>query len=225
MKYDYRLAASKSSVNKKHRRTVKILSLLLLMIICGVLVFIWYVTRPDDSYKPQGDLRADNFNPFKTFKTPDFTFQTDKSWDYVKDDSGPGKFVYRSSKGNIVMRDMTVYVDSLPKNLLLTYVLPVEANGNSLLPGNVSDHCKTYIKGLKPGENNPVEATVESVRIRCQVDGTSATVGTGQKNGSYQIDLAGKSGENKKYFLLYHDLQYTPNLDTFTNIVRSFHAE
>lgn len=224
MAYNHRLPYKKDPGRKKHRRSIAVLSFMLFIVISGIIFFVWYISQAGSQDQPQSDARSNNFNPLKTFESQYFTFQTDKTWKYIKDESAPGKFVYRSSKDNIVMRDMTVYVNTLPSNLLLTYVLPVTSSGESFVPGNTSDHCKTYIKDLRPGHNNPVEVTVESVRIRCQVDGTSATVGTGMMDGSYQTMLAGKSAK-RKYFLLYHDLQYSPDFDTFKNIVRSFQAK
>jgi hypothetical protein len=226
MSYNYRLPLSKDPAKKKHKKAIAFLSLMLVVIICAVAVFAWYISQAGNTDQPQSDIRSDNFNPLKTFETPDFTFQTDKSWSYIKDESSANKFVYRSSKKNVVMRDMTVYVNSLPPNLLLTYVLPVEPAGDKFAPGDISNHCKSYLKNkIKLGDNNPVEATIESVRIKCQVDGTSATVGTGLVNGSYQTELTGKSGKKNRYYLLYHDLQYSPDLDTFTAIVRSFRSK
>lgn len=226
MPYNYRFAPSKDPAKRKHRLMISFLVFLLLVVACGIIIFIWYVTRAGSDDQPQSDIRSNSFNPLKTFDTPYFSFETDKSWSFISKESSNDTFVYRSSRNNVVMRDMTVFVNTLPPNLLLTYVLPVEADGNRFIPGNVSDHCKEYLKDrIKPGDNNPIDADVASVRIKCQVDGTSATVGTGLKNGSYQVSLSGKGGRTNKYYLLYHDLQYTPNLDTFTTIVRSFQAK
>lgn len=226
MSDDYRPNFSKNSVKKKHRRVIVFLSLILVMAIAAIIIFIWMASRPDNSYQPEGDLKSDSFYPLKTFETPYFSFEADKTWDFIKGESSNNSFVYRSSKNGIVMRDMTVYVDSLPSNPLLTYVLPVEPVGDRFSVGEVSDHCKDYLRGkIKQGDNNPVDAVITGVRIKCQVDGTSATVGTGLKNGSYQTTLSGKKNGAKQYYLLYHDLQYTPDLDTFMAIARTFQAK
>lgn len=226
MSDDYRPNFSKNSVKKKHKRIIAALVLLLFLAVLAIAIFIWIVSRQGNEYQPQSDLKSDSFYPLKTFDTTYFSFEADKTWQFIKDESSANSFVYRSSKNGIVMRDMTVYMDSLPSNLLLTYVLPVESAGDRFSVGEVSGHCKDYLKGkIKPGDNNPVDAVITGVKIKCQVDGTSATVGTGLKNGSYQTTLAGKKNGAKRYYLLYHDLQYTPDLDTFAAIVRTFQTK
>lgn len=226
MPYKYRLTTSKYTILRRHRRLIWLLSFLLVLFMSSCLLFIWYISQADNSGQPQTDIRSKSFNPLKTFETPYFTFKTDKSWSFMNKESTQNVFVYRSSQKNIVRRDLTVYVNSLPDNLLLTRVLPVEAEDDHLVIGEISSHCRDYLRGrIQPANNSPIEGSVESVRIKCQIDGTSNTVGTGKKNGSYQISLTGKSGQSNKYYLLYHDLQFTPQLGDFANIARSFHVK
>jgi hypothetical protein len=226
MSYKYRSDRPKHAVLKKYRRDVFLLALVFLLTIGSLSFFIYYVSKQNNLYQPQTDVISKSFNPLKTFETPYFSFEADKSWDFVKKESTDNTFVYRSSKKNIVMRDMMVYVNVLPRNLLLTHVLPVEEAGNRFNPGDISEHCRDYLKDrIQPGNNNPIEAVVGSVRIRCQIDGTSYTAGTGKKNGSYIASLVGGNGQSNGYYLLYHDLEFTPRPSIFTNIVHSFRAK
>lgn len=224
MPYSYRTNLSKYRILRKHKRAILVLSVLLLIVLVIYGIFIWYIHQGDRNYQPQTDLKSKNFNPLETFKTAYFTFDTDKSWKFIPSESTNNKFVYRSFEKNITLRDLTVYIDSLPPNPLLTYVLPVEENNDRFLIGNISDHCKNYLK-TKPGDNNPVEDIIDSVKINCQVDGTSYTAGTGVKGGSYQATLTRKDGQPKKYFLLYHDLEFDPEPSQFVNITQSFRTQ
>ncbi|HEX5796824.1 MAG TPA: hypothetical protein VFX86_00355, partial [Candidatus Saccharimonadales bacterium] len=190
MPYKYRFTLPKHVALRKYRHLLLLLSALLFLILGCYLVFIWYISQENRIDKPQTDFKASSFNPLKTFDTPYFTLDTDKSWKFMEKESTDNKFVYRSFGKNIVKSDLIVYVDSLPKDLLLTRVLPVEPDDDRFIVGEVSGHCKTYLSDrIAPGNNNPIEGIVESVRIKCQVDGTSNTVGTGLKNGSYQTIL------------------------------------
>ena len=117
-------------------------------------------------------------------------------------------------------------MNSLPQDPLVTHVLPVKANTDRFDVGEVSEHCSNYLRGLiRPGDNNPIEGVVKSVRIKCQVDGTSNTVGTGLVNGSYQVPLRNSDGSLNKYYLVYRDLEFTPQFAQFVNIAWSFRAK
>ena len=221
MPYKYRFDFPKHIVLRRHKRRVRLLFLLLILFISGILIFIWYITRESKASQPQTDLKSASYDPLQTFETPYFSFEVDRSWSFVQQESSSNVFVYRSSKNNIVSRDFTVYVNTLPRNLLLTHVLPLEPDGNRFVMQGVSEHCKDYIKDkIQPGNNNPIEAIIESVNIKCQIDGTSNTAGSGQVNGSYKTKL----GDND-FYLLYHDLEFSPRFTIFTNIVQSFRAK
>lgn len=226
MPYKYRFYIPKSAAIKRHKRLISFLIFLLLIILVAYGIFIWYVSRGYNEPQPQSGLVSKDFNPLQTFETDYFSFNADKSWSFIEKESSKDVFVYRSSKNNIVSRDLTVYVNTLPQNLLLTRVLPVEQDGAQFIVGDVSSHCRDYLKDrIIPSNNNPIEGVVEAVSIKCQIDGTSTTVGTGKKNAGYQTELTSESGKNNSYFLLYHDLEFTPRLTSFTNIANSFKAK
>lgn len=219
MSYKYRLTLPKHLEVRRRKRVVRLLIFLILILLAGAAIFIWYVSRKPNINQPSSGIKSASFQPLQTFDTPSFTFEADKSWSFVENESTSNIFVYRSSKNNIVSRDLYVYVNTLPKDPLVTRVLPVEPQGNGFSPRDVSQHCKDYLKD-RIYNNSPIEGVVESVSIRCQVDGTSNTVGTGQVNGNYQTRLG-----NNDFYLLYHDLEFTPRFSVFTNIVQSFEAK
>jgi hypothetical protein len=226
MPYNYKFTLPKYVVLRKYKRMIFILSLLLLLVVLSYLLFIWYASNENKTYQPQTDFKSKDFNPFQTFNTRYFSFNTDKSWHFVAKESTNDKFVYRSTSKNIVRSDLMIYVNSLPRDLLITHVLPVRVNTDRFNVGDVSDHCREYLKGtIRPGDNNPVEGIVAGVRVECQVDGTSNTVVIGQVKGSYQVPLRGGDGRTNQYYIVYHDLQFTPQFAQFVNIAWSFRAK
>jgi hypothetical protein len=225
MPYNYKFTLPKYVVLRKYKRMIFVLILLLLFVVLSYLLFIWYASNENKTYHPQTDFKTKDFNPLRNFKTHYFSFETDKSWHFVPEESTDNKFVYRSTSRNIVKSDLAVYVNSLPRDLLVTRILPTKANTDRFKVGDISSHCRDYLHGLiRPGDNNPVNAIVKGVRIKCQVDGTSNTVGTGLINGSYQVPLMGHKNTINKYYLVYHDLQYTPQFARFINIAWSFRS-
>lgn len=226
MPYNYKFTLPKYVVLRKYKRMIFILSLVLLLVVLSYLLFIWYASNENNMDQPQTDFKSKDFNPLRTFDTRYFSFDADKSWHFVAKESTATKFVYRSSSKNIVSSDLVIYVNSLPQDLLVTHVLPVRVNTDRFNVGDVSDHCRNYLQNIiRPGDNNPVEGVVEGVRIKCQVDGTSNTVVIGQVKGSYQVPLTGSDGRTNRYYIVYHDLQFTPQFAQFVNIAWSFRAK
>lgn len=225
MSYRYRFTLPKHIILRKYKSIIAVLALLLFIVIAIYLAFVWYISNENSQYQPQTEIRSASYTPLQKFQTQHFSFEADNSWSFIEKESSANIFVYRSEKNNIVSRDFTVYVNTLPQNLLVTRVLPLEPDGNKFSVSEVSEHCKEYLKDrISPGNNNPIVARIESVQIKCQVDGTSTTVGTGQVNGNYQVELKAGNGSTNKYFIVYNDLEFTPRLNTFINIVRSFRA-
>lgn len=226
MSYKYRSGVPNPGPPKKYKFFLIFLSLAFMLALVMYLIFMWYVSKDQNGIsQPRTEFKTDSYRPLQTFETDYFSFEADKSWSFIEKESTDSLFVYRSSAKDIVRRDLRVYVNSLPNNPLLTRVLPLDEAGDRFEAGQVSEHCKDYLKDrIKPGNNNPIQATIESVDIRCQVDGTSNTVGTGKKGGSYQVTLS-TGGRPNKYYLLYNDLEYEPKFNNFVNIVQSFRAK
>ena len=199
MSYKYRSGIPNPGPPKKYKLFLIFLSLVFLAALAMYLIFLWYVSKDQNSIsQPRTEFKTDSYRPLQTLETDYFSFDADKSWSFIEKESTDNLFVYRSSVKNIVRRDLRVFVNSMPDNPLLTRVLPVDEAGDRFEVGHVSEHCKEYLKDhIKSGNNNPIQATIESVDIKCQIDGTSNTVGTGKKGGSYQTILSADNHSNK----------------------------
>ncbi len=200
----------------------------MIMLIAGiVLAGVWLWNRGGNNSAPQTSTqnKTVNYQPYKTFNSPYFSFQTDQNWEAVPAESNSNTFVYRSIKNKLVERDLTVYVNSLPINSMLTYILPVQLQSDRFLTDDVSDHCRSSVPAsYLASSRNPTTTTIKKVSFKCQVDGTSTTIGTGVEGGSYQADLVRQDGSKARYFLLYHDLSFTPRPQLFKTIVDSFRS-
>lgn len=224
MAYKYSLSLPKSASVKKHKLAIFLLITLLLFVGLACLILVWVIASETKSVEqPKTNVNSVSYQPLQTFQNQYFSFEADKSWAFMPNESSTNVFVYRSSKNNLVIRDLKVYVNTLPSNLMVTRILPVEADGDRLKIGEISEHCRQYLPRA-PTDNNPINVNILSVTFRCQVDGTSNIAGSGQVNGSYQTELKSDSGGGRKYFLLYNDLEFTPNFNNFINIAKSFRA-
>ncbi len=198
---------------------------LLILVVAFASVLLWQRRGENSSPDTSGRTTTTNYQPYKTFTTDYFSFQTDKNWEAVPAESTPTSFVYRAYKNKLVERDLTVYINQLPPRLMLTYVLPVEVSGNRLLTDDVSEHCRTSVPAdFLAKSRNPTETVINGVHFTCQTDGTSVTIGTGVKGASYQADMSHR-GSSAQYFILYRDVSYTARPQLFKTIVDSFKSQ
>lgn len=209
------------------RWTMGAIIFLSLIVMATVVLAVALWQRHGNNSPPVASQRGKttDYQPFKTFKTDYFRFQTDQNWQAVVAESTPDSFVYRAFKGKLVERDLTVYVNTLPPRLMLTYVLPVRVQDNRLLSGDISAHCRDYLPAsYLAGSRAPMATSFKNVAFTCQTDGTSTTIGTGVEGGSYQAIMRRAGNNSAKYFLLYHDLTLNPRPGIFKSIVDSFES-
>ena len=203
---------------------VGLLFILLIITVVAVALAIWFFNQQeDDSSQPTSRGETTYNRPFKTFKTSYFQFKTDKTWKFIPEESSPNTFLYRSYKSGLVLRNMTVYVDSMPSNLLLTRILSADARRDGFKVRQISNHCK---KALPPNyletTRNPANVTIDGVSFTCQADNDQTIIGTGISGNGLGANLARKNGGQAQYFLLYHDLEFTPKTSVFKDIVENF---
>jgi hypothetical protein len=205
---------------------IGLLFVLLVIIIVVVFLALWFLRQQNDDSGQATSRGETTFNnPFKTFKTDYFKFKTDKSWKYVPEESTPSSFVYRSSKNKLVLRDLTVYINTIPSNILLTRVLAADAGKTGFKSIEISPHCKDVLpSGYLDSSRNPVDVTMDGVTFACQVDSSQTTIGTGTRGGGLGASLSRKNGSRAQYFLLYHDLEFTPKTSVFEDIVEQFQS-
>lgn len=154
-------------------------------------------------------------------RSPYFQFQANKSWSQATSDSGSNKFVYRSLRGPLIERELTIYVNTTP-NLSATRVMPVNIKGTAeLLPQTVSDHCG---KANQTKQQPTVLVTLDRVNFNCQPDSTAYAVLVGVVGGNTRISLARPNGEKVTYTIYYSDVTATPSTSYLTEIISTFQA-
>jgi hypothetical protein len=201
-----------------------LLFIVFIILVVAVSLVLWFLNlRSDESGQPTSRGETTINDPFKTFKTDYFTFKTDKTWQFVPEESSANTFVYRSIKKGLVQRDLTVYVNNLPSNLLLTAVLSADAGKNSFKIRQMSGHCRkalpdNYLKTTR----NPAEVTIDGVSFTCQADNDQTIIGTGLSGNGLSTVLNRGNGATAGYLLLYHDLEFTPKPSIFRDIVEGF---
>lgn len=154
-------------------------------------------------------------------RSPYFQFQANKSWSQATSDSTANKFVYRSLRGSLIERELTIYVNDSP-SLYATRVLPVNLKGTAeLLPQPVSAHC-----GEKyPTKQQSVQSvSLERVTFNCKGDSTAYTVFVGLVGGDTKITLTRPDGQMATYTIFYSDVTATPTATHLSEIISTFQA-
>lgn len=160
------------------------------------------------------------------FSTSYFQFQADDSWKEVTNEQKEGRYVYRSYKDTLVVRDITVEVNKkTPETLPLvrtTHIYPVtvDPSGRLLSQGGAGDHCKT----LMP-KNSPALPTIvkqRQVSFVCTPDAVVYQVVVGVIGGSSNFELPRPDGTKASYTITFRDLTISPTDVALKSIIDSF---
>jgi hypothetical protein len=126
-------------------------------------------------------------------------------------------------------REMDVYVDSNPVNFPVNRMVPVQANGDSLIvdAGEVSDNCTAYTTGATTDRTTVSEqAKWQGVTFLCDMANTARNVvGTGSPDGLNTVVLTGDVSGQHHFFFSYTDDNDKPDYSIFTNALTSFHLK
>jgi hypothetical protein len=171
-----------------------------------------------------------------TVNEPYFTMELPGTWNESSRDSDPN---YQSIQWNTTdsksgNRWVRIYIDSIPSDFAVNYLLPVTANNNKLEPGQISDNCVTFTRGANqsnkdvstPIGKESLPALWQKVSFRC--DNTHTThqvVGTGSTEGRNAVTVTGQKHGTHKYFIIFRDDNIRPDYTILTSIIESFQAK
>lgn len=209
------------SLRKRRRYKVAAWALAGTLVVAGVLI-IWDGLRSDTTVTTQTppQTRAATIEQ-AVFDEPPFKLTADSTWRKIETREAT-EYHYQSFSNNIVRRDLRVYVNYLPSEFSMTYVLPIEVEDNRIIPLTISPHCKSLVpdKDLKRDQTTKWAG----VTFVCDPDSSAYVVGTSHNQTGYSTTI--KNGENaNKFFFVYRDLEPEPRLELFANLLRNFEAK
>lgn len=203
-----------------------VLSLFLVVMIAGSLLFYLQYVREDNPNTPESTTSETTTSivapSVSIFKTPYFQFQAPNSWVEVPNESSASKFVYRSLRSNLIEHELVIYASQIPANLESNRVLPVlfKTNNTELEPLTVSDHCLKAIGG-NPSINS-ADIVLNGVRIKCDSDSTNYTVLVGLKDDDTVLNMIRPDGTSSGYAIYYTNLRASPDAIELSQIVETF---
>jgi hypothetical protein len=165
----------------------------------------------------------------QVFETDSYSFETDLSWQKVDlpfEYRGYNASTYRSySDAGLSLREFTIFEDTIPTDEELTYVLPVEIVDESTIePLQISPRCNQLLDDQDSNISQQTEWA--GANFICDPDRGSYILGTSHNSTGYSLEFVGQeTGKQRSFFILYEDVEPTPRVQTFVNILRSFRVK
>lgn len=165
-------------------------------------------------------------NPQGTAHFTEAFFSFDLPGDWKKTGeltTGPyHKYSYRATLKNADNRFLDIYADTIPQGMAVNRVVRVEANGNSLSHGEVSNNCAEFTNQTTPKQLK-LPAKWDGVNFLCDMDGTSRNItGTSSPTAVNDVTLQDVGFTKHSFFFVYEDDNYTPDYSILYNMLDSF---
>lgn len=185
---------------------------------------VTHINLPGDSSKLQ-------------INEPTFTMSLLGPWKEVgrNKDSRYNSIEWQYTKKFYEARTLTIYIDKLPTNLAVNYLLPATVVDNTIQAGQLSENCTTFTKDAKPIEKRnptapePVEslpAVWQKVNFLCDNGNvTRQVIGVSTPEAVNTVNVAGEAKGIHKYFFVYNDQNFQLDSSFLVNALESFRAK
>lgn len=220
---NYRLG--KRPVSHRKRRIV-LLFVVVILVVAGVIAAKNYFKAGTTIGAPPAPVVTsviDANAPNKLFDEGSFTIKLPSDWKFVSHQTaGYNIYSWHNTKTNPGVEQLQIYLDTIPTSLGVNRVLPVQANGNQLVPTTVSDNCSTFTGNKVPGPPS-TPAKWEGVNFLCDLGNYERdVVGTSSTNGINVVKLVGPTTGAHNLFFAYTDNGPTPDFTIFTSVLQTF---
>lgn len=214
----------------RRRRRIRVAvysSIITVFIGVGLLLFDMLRNSSEVSHQNSSETRIlGQLDESRVFDEKLFSFTTDSTWN--REPQIPDMFKayspyrYRSTSQGFSLQELYIFVDSIPEDLEITFVLPVESDGRGVKPFEISRKCNELLED--PGSKISQVAEWGGVRFICDPDRGAYLVGTSHNKDGYGTRVAGTNSVHR-YFFLFNDVQSVPELNTFVTILRTFQTK
>ncbi len=221
-KYHYQTSLPKQwrRWRRVHRTFLILLGLLLLT--AGILWWFYGHYLQDISpLSQQGDREQTVYlgPELKTVEADEFIFKSVHDWELEADESAPPeRYVYRSRRDGLVIKELTVYRGRVPADLAVTMLVPATTDGTKISPGKASPRCPVSDE-IVP---KPIRQTYRGVDYWCDTAPSGRGIGVAQTGQGYGFQLSGGT-----FGFLYKDLSgiNLPDPMAFYEILKNFEAK
>lgn len=216
---------------KSHRkRTITLGVVVLILLLAGAAgwakLYMRANTVIDPPPAPVISQVTTSQGPTKQFDEGPFTISLPADWVYIgqqRQISPYAPYAWHNTKNNPGVEQLEIYVDTIPTNLGVNRVLPVQGNGAHIVPTTVSDMCTDFTGDNKlPGAQN-TPSKWGGINFLCDLANYERdVVGTSSSDGVNVVKISGATTGAHQIFMTYTDSGATPNFQIFVNAVGSF---
>lgn len=216
---------------QRHRRRYGVLVLFGTAGILAIIIGLQHLLTPDTVLSSsKGTVRTIKVVPAPTKRvaTATFTMDVPKTWEKTTTNRIPTPaFAWRGTDKDEQGRAIEIYVDTIPKNLAVNRLLPLEAHGNQLLvSGAASPNCMGFAdttKLLKAA--GTIAASWHGANFVCDAGNTERNVtGTSSSQAINSVTVRGSHTGVHRYLFLYTDHSAQADDQVFVDILQSFRA-
>jgi hypothetical protein len=214
--------------HRLHKILVRYAKVLLVVVVALIIAAIYiaidtWIQAADRSQITSIESSSVQTSSSQIFRSEYFQFQAPNGWVEVSNETKPPTYVYRQLDGNLVKRELRIYVNSPPEQIASSRVLPVSVEDEQLVPGTVSDHCKNS-SAFSGGNRNPIEIDWQGIMIYCEPDSIEYNLVVGNRGSKHGMLLKRPDDSYATYTMIYRDLTISPNINDLSGILRSFQA-
>ncbi len=161
-------------------------------------------------------------DPEKPVITAQFTMSLPASWKRVGSTTNP--YTWRGVIGDAADRPLDLYLDTVPANLAVNRLLPVQADGQQLeLIGPVSDNCVNFTdRSTENQVTGTAPARWTGVDFICDLANNERNVSAiGSMQGVNTVTLDSASSVSHRVLLVYTDNSASPDYAAFQTAATS----
>ena len=163
-----------------------------------------------------------------TIDEPLYSFTLPPDWKLKAKVNSPREqsVSWRATKKGEDNRTLILYIDTIPADLAVNRLLPVEITGDSMSHGQISDNCANFTLNSNPQSKMPLPAKWQHVDFICDVPNfVQNKVGVGAVGPLNTLSIKGPTKDMHRYFLIYTDHNIQPDYTILYNAIRSFKAK
>ena len=190
-------------------------------------------SQPQTGATKTSQLSYDRKGPKLTIDEPTFSLQLPGDWRETARINSEYQYgiTWHATKHKEDNRFMTLYVDKIPRSLAVNRLLPVEAVGQAIRHGSVSENCAAYTEGGSFDPNKALRAKDtaakwQDVTFLCDLPKVfDSVIGTSSKEGINIVSVTGPKQGKHSYFFVYTDHNVNQNDEILTEIVSTLKAK
>lgn len=158
---------------------------------------------------------------------PFFSFSLPPDWKLKERIKSPNEqsITWQATKKGEDNRWFKIYFDTIPADLPVNRLLPVDIVDNTLSYRQVSDNCANFTTVPNPQNKTPLPSKWQGVDFICDVPNfVQNKVGVNAPGALNAATITGPTKGKHKYFFVYTDHNIQPDYTILYTIVRSFRA-